>query len=67
MAQQEFIEKLHEEIAELKKQIKQQELRQRAKKELFGAMSIERLVDENKRLTEENKRLTEENTITVVN
>ncbi len=60
MAQAEFIEKLHEEIAGLKKQIKQIELRQRAKKELFGTMSIERLSDENKRLTEENKRLVEE-------
>lgn len=53
MAQQEFIEKLHDEIAGLKKLLEQQELRQRAKRELFGAMSIERLAEENEQLKDE--------------
>ena len=48
-----YIEKLRNEIAELKNQLSRQELRQKAKKSLFGSMSVERLAEENKTLREE--------------
>ena len=55
--QPEFIDKLHAKINDLKNQLKQHELRQRAKRKLFGDLSVERLAEENKRLTDENEEL----------
>ena len=54
---QRYIEKLHKEVADLKKQLQQLELREKAKKSLFATVSVERLTEENKKLQEENKFL----------
>ena len=52
-----FIESLQKEIKDLKKELEQNDLGQRAKKSLFGQVSVERLTEENKALREKNEEL----------
>jgi len=55
-----FIENLKKEIIALKKEKEQNDLRQRAKKSLFGQVSVERLKDKNEELTSFASSLKEE-------
>ena len=52
-----FIEGLVKEIKALKDTIKQDGLRQKARKHMFGAMSVEQLCEDNKALIQENEQL----------
>ena len=56
-----FIEGLVKEIKALKDTMKQDGLRQKARKHMFGAMSVEQLVEDNKQLLEKCQRLVDEN------